>query len=59
MEEKKGGTHSSDSSITSTQLGMTLCPKMQAVVKEVLKEVSTQHNRAIKEQHGCSTCELS
>jgi hypothetical protein len=48
---RKDGTQSSDSSIASTQSGLTSRSKTQAAVKEVLKEVSIQHTQAMKEQH--------
>ena len=49
--KKKDGTQSSDSSIASYQSGMTSRSKTQAAVKEVLKEVTIQHSKAMKEQH--------
>mmetsp|Transcript_1469 Transcript_1469/g.2680 ORF Transcript_1469/g.2680 Transcript_1469/m.2680 type:complete len:140 (+) Transcript_1469:216-635(+) len=48
---RKDGIQSSDSSIASNQSGMTSRSKTQAAVREVLKEVSIQHNQAMKEQH--------
>lgn len=44
------GTSSSTSSVTSVQSGNTSKSKTQAAVKEALKEVSLEHNKAMTEQ---------
>jgi hypothetical protein len=44
------GTSSSASSVTSIQSGNTSKSKTQAAVKEALKEVSLEHNKAMMEQ---------
>jgi hypothetical protein len=44
------GNLSSNSSVTSVQSGNTSRSKTQAAVKEALKEVSLEHNKAMIEQ---------
>jgi hypothetical protein len=47
---KHGSGLPSGSTVTSQQSGMTSKSKMQAAVKEALKDISLQHNKAMKEQ---------
>jgi hypothetical protein len=48
---RSGQTSPSNSSTSSQQSGNTSRSKTQAAVKEALKDVSLQHNKAMKEQH--------
>jgi hypothetical protein len=50
-----GGTSNDDSSVES---GQTSRSKTQAAVKEALKEVSLEHNKAMEEQRAKFQCEL-
>jgi hypothetical protein len=47
---RSGHTSPSDSTLNSQQSGMTSKSKTQAAVKEALKDVSLQHNKAMREQ---------
>jgi hypothetical protein len=51
VTSRSGQTSPSNSSVNSQQSGNTSKSKTQAAVKEALKDVSLQHNKAMKEQH--------